>query len=221
MEDYGFVLVEREESRKMGIPNGSGLFKELYDYMQNEVSRNPEKESDYGDALKMSNEERRISFMNRYFVFKKMRTVNADKLAKVIMNYEKQTEDAMDNYDDHHDSLKLVDKLLGKEEEKEEKIEEVTEKKVRKQAVKKIKKAKFVLDKFSPIQESPIAEEVVAQQPPQPQNAAQVITIRRPKNTSRKATDKPTDKQTEKTEEKAEEKKEKAKKPRIKIIGKI
>jgi hypothetical protein len=116
----------------------------------------------------------------------------------------------MDNYDDHHDSLKLVDKLLGKEEEKEEKIEEVTEKKVRKQAVKKIKKAKFVLDKFSPIQDTPpIAEDVAAPVIPQPQ---QVITIRRPKNTSKKATEKP---------EETEEKKEKAKKPRIKIIGKL
>ena len=35
--------------------------------------RNPKKRNDYGSAMKMSAIERRISFLNNYFVYKKMR----------------------------------------------------------------------------------------------------------------------------------------------------
>jgi hypothetical protein len=34
----------------------------------------------------MASEEQRISFMNRYFVFRKVRSVNAEKVGKMLMN---------------------------------------------------------------------------------------------------------------------------------------
>jgi hypothetical protein len=89
MEDYGFKLVEREEARTMGLPEGSGLFSELFMNMQEEVKRNRSKEKDYGEALQMNAYEKKISFLNRYFVYKKIRNVNA---AKVELESVEQTE---------------------------------------------------------------------------------------------------------------------------------
>jgi hypothetical protein len=85
MENYGFVLVEKEEARRMDLPSGSGLFSELYKHMENEIKRNPKKEVDYGTALNITAEERRISFMNRYFVFKKVRSLDAKKMSEIIL----------------------------------------------------------------------------------------------------------------------------------------
>ena len=78
MEDYGFVLAGFED---IGISN-TGMFKTLYDQMMNEIRRNPENRNEYGKASFMTEEEKTISFMNRYFVFKKMHSVEAAKVAK-------------------------------------------------------------------------------------------------------------------------------------------
>jgi hypothetical protein len=150
MEDYGFVIVNDDEAEKMGLPSGTGLFQELFTFMENEVKRNPRKKDDYGDALNMSDEERRISFMNRYFIFKKMRTVNAEKMAKIIAKMEDDIEETLEEYEDNHDAIRLSKKMLDKDEEKEEKVEEKTKPVI----IRKIKKKKLVLDKFSPIIDS-------------------------------------------------------------------
>jgi hypothetical protein len=80
MEDYGFKLITREEARAIGVPEGSGLFSELFMNMEEEVKRVRAKEKDYGTALKMNSFEKKISFLNRYFVYKKIRNVNAAKV---------------------------------------------------------------------------------------------------------------------------------------------
>lgn len=84
MFDYGFVPVSKQEARHMNMPDGSGLFSELYTFMLNEIKRDPKKREDYGTAMNMSNEERQISFMNRYFMFKKVRQVDAKRLDEII-----------------------------------------------------------------------------------------------------------------------------------------
>jgi hypothetical protein len=80
MEDYGFKLITREEARAIGVPEGSGLFSELFMNIEDEVKRVRAKEKDYGTALKMNSFEKKISFLNRYFVYKKIRNVNAAKV---------------------------------------------------------------------------------------------------------------------------------------------
>ena len=84
MEDYGFVLVTEEEAKQMELPNGSGLFSTLFASMENEVKMRPNKKSDYKEAIFMSPEEKRISFLNRYFIFKKMRNVDVKKLFEIF-----------------------------------------------------------------------------------------------------------------------------------------
>jgi hypothetical protein len=80
MVNYGFRLATREEARDMGLPEGSGLFGELYSYMTEEIKQYKSKKYDYGDAYKMTAYEKKISFLNRYFIYKKIHQVNTTKI---------------------------------------------------------------------------------------------------------------------------------------------
>jgi hypothetical protein len=85
MDKYGFALISREEAKQMGLPEGSGMFIELYNKMMNDIKKNPEKGKDYGQAPNMMSYEKDISFLNRYFVFKKVSTRNAEQLTRSIL----------------------------------------------------------------------------------------------------------------------------------------
>jgi hypothetical protein len=86
MEKYGFNLLTREEARYMKLPEGSGMFSELFNSMAYDIKTHPEKEKDYKDALYMKDYEKDISFLNRYFIFKKTSTRNAEKLTKSLLD---------------------------------------------------------------------------------------------------------------------------------------
>jgi mRNA (guanine-N7-)-methyltransferase len=75
MEDYGFKVISLEEAKTMGFPSGSGLFEDLFRQMNKETNR-----AQYGEAQNMSREEKEISFLNRYFIFRKTHEVKADKV---------------------------------------------------------------------------------------------------------------------------------------------
>ena len=85
MSDYGFVLVDDNAAKKMGLPAGTGLFHEMFEHMMSEIKRKPNVNSEYGTAATMSTDEKRISFLNRYFVFRKATRVNAEKVFKLHM----------------------------------------------------------------------------------------------------------------------------------------
>jgi hypothetical protein len=114
MEDYGFVLITKEEAKHMNLPNGSGMFSELFNLMELELKTHHNSAANYRKAMFMSPEEKRISFMNRYFTFKKVRDVDVKKMARVIL---KETEFS-DKYDEE------VVKELEKEIEKRDKSNE-------------------------------------------------------------------------------------------------
>jgi len=80
MEDYGFKLVDRTEAQTLGFQEGSGLFSELYSEMESELKKNPYKKKDFGEAFTMNANEKKISFLNRYFIYKKIRNINAEKV---------------------------------------------------------------------------------------------------------------------------------------------
>ena len=87
MENYGFVPITHEEARNMGLPNPNGMFQDMYQDMMSEINRDSKnKRSNYGVADQMTPEELRITFMNRYFVFKKVRNVNTEKMVKILHN---------------------------------------------------------------------------------------------------------------------------------------
>jgi len=88
MDAYGFKIVNREEAIEMGLPEGSGLFSELFANMLEEIKKNKFKEKDYGEATQMNAFEKKISFLNRYFVYKKIMEVNSEKVEIELVEYD-------------------------------------------------------------------------------------------------------------------------------------
>jgi hypothetical protein len=82
MENYGFQVIPRDEAIELGLPEGSGLFSDLYTSLTNDVAKNKSFAKEYKGALNMNANEKKISFLNRYVVYKKIRIINA---AKVIL----------------------------------------------------------------------------------------------------------------------------------------
>ena len=76
MADYGFIPISNEESLSMGFTSYSGLFSDLFTKMEQDT------DIFSGKAKSMSEEEKRISFLNRYFIFKKVRNVDASTIMK-------------------------------------------------------------------------------------------------------------------------------------------
>jgi hypothetical protein len=85
LENYGFVLLGRDEYLEKGLPASTGLFSELFGSMMNEIKRNKRARNEYGQAAEMTAGERSISFLNRYFVYKKIRAVDAEKVAQGLL----------------------------------------------------------------------------------------------------------------------------------------
>jgi len=72
MENYGFQLAEPSE---VHLPSSMGSFEDLYMVMNDIIKRDRSKELMFGDAPFMTHNEKRISFLNSYFVFKKIRNI--------------------------------------------------------------------------------------------------------------------------------------------------
>jgi len=83
MENYGFALLGKRDIPK-GLPNGTGLFGELFAYMESETRMDTRRLPDYKNAHLMTSDEKQISFMNRYFVFRKTHNVDAEKIHRAV-----------------------------------------------------------------------------------------------------------------------------------------
>jgi hypothetical protein len=83
MSHYGFDVTNKAESEEMGLPGGSARFGELYQKMELEHRGS---RSNYGTAGNMSNEEKEISFLNRYYIFRKNRNVDAKSIEQIVEN---------------------------------------------------------------------------------------------------------------------------------------
>ncbi len=125
MEDYGFILISKEDANQMNLPNGSGLFNELYTYMEEELKIETTKKHIYKSAMYMSPEEKRISFMNRYFIFKKVRNVNTNLINNIHQLKENQAEEQKNN--EEFEQSENVEKEIKK---KEKNIPKKTNKKL-------------------------------------------------------------------------------------------
>lgn len=95
--DYGFVLITKEEAIDLKLPSPNGSFRDLFRLMEKECKT--QRCNDYGYALEMSSEEKRISFLNKYFVYKKTHNVDAKEVANNMMGVstEQQTQEEKDN----------------------------------------------------------------------------------------------------------------------------
>ena len=72
MMQYGFQLVTKEQANAMHLPNATGLFSELFVKMEQERNYH----NNFGQAIHMTKEEKTLSFLNRYFVFQKVREIS-------------------------------------------------------------------------------------------------------------------------------------------------
>ena len=120
MENYGFVLLTREEYRELNLPASTGMFKSLYGFMETELSRNRNKKNEYGSAMNMSPEEKTISFLNRFCIFKKIRAVDAQKVSLMFMN--KTIGEEIEEEKESFEAANIVEKTLKKEKKKPKKL---------------------------------------------------------------------------------------------------
>lgn len=83
---YGFEIISNDVAKSVHIPNGTGLFKDLFENMEKEINRpnNSRIRASYGTSMNMTAEEKQVSFLNRYFVFKKVRDVKASDIMNVM-----------------------------------------------------------------------------------------------------------------------------------------
>ncbi len=77
MENYGFVKAPVKDIKKMGFDKSIGSFNDLFDKMEEDIESRKIKKADIGDALLISSKEKRLSFFNNYFIYKKVHSVNA------------------------------------------------------------------------------------------------------------------------------------------------
>lgn len=82
MENYGFVILNKEQAEPLGLPNGVGNFEDLFKQMENEVKINNKLKLEYKKSMYMTTKEKQVSYLNNYFVFRKMTNVSAEKLEK-------------------------------------------------------------------------------------------------------------------------------------------
>jgi len=79
---YGFELLSKLECKQLNLPmsQSDGMFQTMFVAMRNNSS------SEYADAIRMSESEKYISFLNRYFVFKKVLEVNGESVYNSFIN---------------------------------------------------------------------------------------------------------------------------------------
>jgi len=88
LTNYGFELISDKEALEIGLPAPSGMFRLLFLNMIQDIERYKNNKSDYLDAPNMNDYEKNISFLNRYFVYKKVINVNVSKVVIDVSDIE-------------------------------------------------------------------------------------------------------------------------------------
>ena len=146
LENYGFVAVPETELNVMGFDSSHGSFQSLFQKMKMEKAQNEleNQASFFGEAENMSEEEKRISFLNRYFIYKKVRDIPQATLNNMIellgeeelRHDAEELEDILSNKEQSHneenkiaDCKKISTERISLEEDEDEGDEEVNTKK--------------------------------------------------------------------------------------------
>jgi hypothetical protein len=128
MEKNGFVLLTETEFKQLNLPNSYGSFEQLYNFMTTDLKKNNQLLKKIGLANALSDEEKQISFLNNYFVFKKIRNVN--DVDDLLENSELIEKEAQAN---NIDEFNILDKEL--EEKQAIKLKEQSKKLAEKYAL--------------------------------------------------------------------------------------
>ena len=93
LSNYGFVPISKDEAMEMNIPSAIGNFSEMFNKMEEDIKSGFIRRGNIKDALKMKIYEKKISFLNNYFIFKKVRDVNAKEIAAALIGSQTETEE--------------------------------------------------------------------------------------------------------------------------------
>jgi hypothetical protein len=160
MENYGFVLISEEEARNFGFETGSAMFSSLFSMMEKELGKNPAAKHWYEDAIKMTPEEKRISFLNRYFIFKKTHNVNASKVEKIVAISEAEIEKELKKEEKRVEKeAATVAKATAPTEEPTSAPAPVAAKKPRAKKIKTVEKMQIT--DFEPMEDKPPAKDTL------------------------------------------------------------
>jgi len=80
LENYGFVKLNDAELKEFNLNSSYDNFSYLFKQMNNDIQRDIKIKNNIGKAYELSEEEKNISFLNNYFIFKKIRNVNASEV---------------------------------------------------------------------------------------------------------------------------------------------
>jgi len=116
MINYGFTLITSEEANVLGLPGGRGTFRDLYAGMEDEIKRNPKMKSDYGTAFDMTDNEKTVSFLNNYFVYKKNYNVDAKNVSMNLMGQTIQEE--LNEREESDKASKIVESVMKEQAQK-------------------------------------------------------------------------------------------------------
>jgi len=118
MEDYGFNLINDEDAKQLGIFKGTAMFSDYYDYLKSDIQLSKDFKKQYNSNVNMSNSEKKISFLNRYFIFKKVRNVDTNKISKVLIKSSSIVEDdkseIIENNSETNDTPNIIIKPKAK-----------------------------------------------------------------------------------------------------------
>ena len=97
MEDYGFNLISTDDTKHMDMNSPSSIFSDYYDHLLNNSVLNNQYKLIYKSDPNMSDGEKKISFLNRFFIFKKNRNVDTNKLLKLFITTSNNNNDNQDD----------------------------------------------------------------------------------------------------------------------------
>tara|TARA_B100000902_G_scaffold398684_1_gene466395 strand:+ start:281 stop:3685 length:3405 start_codon:yes stop_codon:yes gene_type:complete len=100
LENYGFVPITTQEANSMGFPQAIGSFEDLFDNMMDDIHNNKLKKFNVGKAYNLTSNEKIISFLNNYFIYKKVRNPNAKEITDNILNITEQEAELSKNQND-------------------------------------------------------------------------------------------------------------------------
>jgi hypothetical protein len=85
IEDYGFLLPSDDECKKLGFNKATDLFSNYYDFIKHDPLSSKDFYNQYNYNIDMTESEKKVSFLNRYFIFKKVRNVDTSKINKLLV----------------------------------------------------------------------------------------------------------------------------------------
>lgn len=122
MEKYGFQLAPKEDIRHLGIHQPLDDFKNVFNLMKKNSASKLDNSHYVKKSLKMNSNEKTISFLNSYFIFKKINNVDAKSMSEKLMGMAVSEEDQM--------AAEMVDKVMEipTDAKKEVEVEKVNKK---------------------------------------------------------------------------------------------